>query len=1077
MMKKFLNKKIISLLLAASIAGSVFNGLTLNVSAYDGTGDDNSTSNSEDLELGLGAEIPFADLHETDIQSISRALKFSMDQSSDDNESIKGKYPESVDLSDSDYFPQIRTQGTVGSCVCWAVVYYGFTYEYCRANNLSAKDVNNEMSPLFVYDQIKMNDSEGGSWSETALDYLYYEGAPRKVLADGETSWNEHDAKTWFPKKEVYKDAPLHKISDSKFLTHPDQITSPYDSDLDEMKKYLNEGHIINFAAQYRKYMYGTLPEESSHAGEKCIYNSRSNGSSQGHEMTIVGYDDNICYDINGNGTIEEAERGAFKIANSHGDAWANHGFGWVMYDSLNNYSSCIENTEYRPSTMYSLSVMFVEKSQYDPKFFAVINMNTADRSENDVAVLAKHKASGKKLRWKFAPFDYNNYYSVSLDGSSEARDGELAMDLDWIFDINSLDEFNEYDWSVEVEDSYGNDNTTKINDFYIEYNDVKLLELEESGVSLNKEKRELALKKSGSICVDKDDIFEGDEINITSKLASNDENVSYKFVDIFDGKENLIRDYDTDNSAKYVISNAGEHTIKVYVKDGDSYCFDFEKKITVTKKPYVKKLDYDKDMCIRNFTINFEAEFDGGFGEVCFDDIYVIGGNYPEGKKTLHLTTNKNKASWTPDMDGEYEMFATVKDSKGNTNEVTLGNIIIDKEKPLELKSFTCESYDTHHINNYVTLNASGKYGSGKYKYRYGVIFNGVEYIYKDSYRSDKDGFADSERVHFNPTDLIFKNTDETTLNIGNNTFFVDVKDEVTGDVVRATEEHELKGLEVVDIQYNDNEHFVGESIYLNASVKGAYYTETEGGFYYSLDGGVTYQEVEDSSWYRYSISTCYFTPKEAENYKIKFFVKDTFGQTAEKIIDLSVRSKEETVIYYDGPINNPNIHYKKDDGEWTAVPGVKMQASDTVSHKWMIKIDMQDAECVTFCFNDGKGNWDSNNGQNYHIAKGKYAVSNGRVQAISTNKAVIYYNNSWQKANIHYSIGNGEWTTAPGVAMKNSDKPGYRWMYILDIPDNQTADICFNDGNNWDSCNGQNYHITAGEYEVVNGNLKRIY
>ena len=59
----------------------------------------------------------------------------------------------------------------------------------------------------------------------------------------------------------------------------------------------------------------------------------------------------------------------------------------------------------------------------------------------------------------------------------------------------------------------------------------------------------------------------------------------------------------------------------------------------------------------------------------------------------------------------------------------------------------------------------------------------------------------------------------------------------------------------------------------------------------------------------------------------------------------------------------------------------------------------------------------------------------------------------------------------------MKNSDKPGYRWMYILDIPDNQTADICFNDGNNWDSCNGQNYHITAGEYEVVNGNLKRIY
>lgn len=1075
MIKKFLNKKIISLLLATSLAASVFNGLTLNVSAYDG-GDDNSTSNSEDLELGLGAEIPFADLHETDIQSISRALTYSMNQSYDDNESIKGKYPESIDLSDSDYFPQIRTQGAVGSCVCWAIVYYGFTYEYCRANNLSAKDINNEMSPLFVYDQIKFTET-GSSGPEDALNYLYYDGAPRKILADGERLWTDKDAMTWFPKKEIYKDSPLHKISGYKRLRHPGQITSPYDSDLDEMKSYLNEGHVINFSALFNNYIYGTLPAESSHAGEKCIYNSRNNLNEFGHEMTIVGYDDNICYDINGNGTIEKTERGAFKIANSHGDTWSNHGFGWVLYDSINSYSSCFEKTEYRPGTMQAFSTMTVEKNDYHPKFFAVINMNTADRSENMVTVIARHKVSGKILSRNFAPFDYLNHYAVSLDGSSEAKDGELARDLDEAFDINSIDEFNEYDWSVEVEDSKENDNITKINDFYIEYNDVKLLELEESGVLLNKEKRELALKKSGSICVDKDDIYEGDEINITSKLASDDGNVSYKFVDIFDGKENLIRDYDTDNSTKYLIDNAGEHTIKVYVKADDSSYFDFEKKITVTKKPYVKKLDYDKDMCIRNFTINFEAEFDGGFGEVCFDDIYVTGGNYPEGKKTLHLTTNKNKASWTPDMDGEYEMFATVKDSKGNTNEVTLGNIIIDKEKPLELKSFTCESHDINYINNYVTLNASGKYGSGKYKYRFGIIFNGVEYIYGRSYGSDKDGFDKSASASFNTTDLINKDTDEKILNIGNNTFFVDVKDEVTGDVVRATEEHELKGLEVVDIQYNDNEHFVGESIYLNASVKGAYYTETEGGFYYSLDGGVTYQEVEDSSWYRYSISTCYFTPKEAENYKIKFFVKDTVGQTAEKIIDLSVRSKEETVIYYDGPINNPNIHYRKDNGEWTAVPGVKMQASDTVSHKWMIKIDMQDAECVTFCFNDGKGNWDSDNGQNYHIAKGKYAVSNGRVQAISTNKAVIYYNNSWQKANIHYSIGNGEWTTVPGVAMKNSDKSGYTWMYILDIPDNQTADICFNDGNNWDSNNGQNYHITAGEYEVVNGKLRRIY
>ena len=36
--------------------------------------------------------------------------------------------------------------------------------------------------------------------------------------------------------------------------------------------------------------------------------------------MTIVGYDDDIWYDINEDGKVQEGEKGAFKVANSWGD-------------------------------------------------------------------------------------------------------------------------------------------------------------------------------------------------------------------------------------------------------------------------------------------------------------------------------------------------------------------------------------------------------------------------------------------------------------------------------------------------------------------------------------------------------------------------------------------------------------------------------------------------------------------------------------------------------------------------------------------------------------------------------------
>ncbi|MCH5296051.1 MAG: hypothetical protein J1E85_00105, partial [Ruminococcus sp.] len=45
---------------------------------------------------------------------------------------------------------------------------------------------------------------------------------------------------------------------------------------------------------------------------------------------------------------------------------------------------------------------------------------------------------------------------------------------------------------------------------------------------------------------------------------------------------------------------------------------------------------------------------------------------------------------------------------------------------------------------------------------------------------------------------------------------------------------------------------------------------------------------------------------------------------------------------------------------------------------------IDLDDSSFANVCFNDGNGNWDSRNGQNYYFEAGIYTFSNGNIVKI---------------------------------------------------------------------------------------------
>lgn len=80
----------------------------------------------------------------------------------------------------------------------------------------------------------------------------------------------------------------------------------------------------------------------------------------------------------------------------------------------------------------------------------------------------------------------------------------------------------------------------------------------------------------------------------------------------------------------------------------------------------------------------------------------------------------------------------------------------------------------------------------------------------------------------------------------------------------------------------------------------------------------------------------------------------------------------------------------------------------------------------------------------------------------ATSTKETVVYYaNNNWGQAYIHYCVDGGDWTTAPGVRMSESnEKTGYQWKYIIDLGTANSVQVCFNNGASaWDGKNGSHY------------------
>lgn len=247
------------------------------------------------------------------------------------------------------FFPPVYDQGSIYCCTFASEIGYIFTYEMNRkrdasagsawslTNGLDTIDLRNLYHPLFGYNFINDGDYLDKTCQTDGFKLLQSIGCPmyNYYYTNLSNLPGSVKAKYWMSSFDGYANA-IHQKVDSIYQI---QFNPYVYSTFDTLKHWLydhneGEGNIGGLASI--AILTGGDSIVTLQNGDAIFYRL-GNDPSTGHVVTIVGYDDEICYDLNNNGHIEQDEHGAFRVANSWGTNWGSGGFIWLPYKLMRN--------------------------------------------------------------------------------------------------------------------------------------------------------------------------------------------------------------------------------------------------------------------------------------------------------------------------------------------------------------------------------------------------------------------------------------------------------------------------------------------------------------------------------------------------------------------------------------------------------------------------------------------------------------------------------------------------------------------------------------------------------------------
>lgn len=257
---------------------------------------------------------------------------------------VKGKAeavrPDHVNNAESRHFPPVFYQAG-GSCGSASRICYMFSHELNSFRDLDGKDPKNYYPSHFVW--LLTNGNSGKD------DFVQFVGVPSAASYGGQTYsklFGSQDAIQqdfgWMSGYDKWYEGMFNR------MLKPTHFTKSVGTEegREAVKNYLwnhngdpdfHSGGIVGIGCSSRAMDFKEIKDTPANrdagvAGKKYLIQW---GPITDHAMTIVGYDDRIEFDLNGNGIYGEAsadERGAWIVMNSWGADWQNGGAVYVPY-------------------------------------------------------------------------------------------------------------------------------------------------------------------------------------------------------------------------------------------------------------------------------------------------------------------------------------------------------------------------------------------------------------------------------------------------------------------------------------------------------------------------------------------------------------------------------------------------------------------------------------------------------------------------------------------------------------------------------------------------------------------------
>ncbi len=256
-------------------------------------------------------------------------------------------------VNNTEYLPPVGNQGAQGSCVGWATTYYTYSYMLYWYMNRTHPSADEAMSPAFTYNQINYG-TDSGSLFGDAASLIQNMGA----LPMREMPYNDADYVTW-PSESQYVDA-MHYRAAKWYYLYIGSGTGG-EQNMTKLKYLLAAGYVAITGIVVYDDFYTISANDSN------IYAvNQTHKKLEGyHAQTIIGYDDDL----------ETPDgHGAFRIVNSWGAGWGDHGYYWLTY-------SAARSSELSEQYVWII-VPRANPSSYSPELISFLKISHAKRGE-----------------------------------------------------------------------------------------------------------------------------------------------------------------------------------------------------------------------------------------------------------------------------------------------------------------------------------------------------------------------------------------------------------------------------------------------------------------------------------------------------------------------------------------------------------------------------------------------------------------------------------------------------------------------------------------------------------------------